>query len=99
MPISSFPAALVPIIQTGFLEREFQDQLQSLIGFRNVARREIFAANIGETLTKTRPGLKAPTTTPMVPSNNTNLDNGLSPSTWTVEQYALRAARRCASRS
>lgn len=92
MAISNFPAALVPLIQTGFLEREFQDQLQSLIGFRNVARREEFAANIGETLTKTRPGLKAPTITPMTPSNNTNLDNGLTASTWTVEQYALSIA-------
>lgn len=92
MAISNFPSALVPIIQTGFLEREFQDQIESIIGFRKIARREQFAANIGETLTKTRPGLKAPTTTPMVPSANTNLDNGITPSTWTVEQYALSIA-------
>lgn len=92
MPISNFPAALVPIIQTNMLEREFQDGIQSLVGYRKIARREKFAAGIGETLIKTRPGLKAPTTTPMTPSGNTNLDNGLSPTTWTVEQYTLSIA-------
>jgi hypothetical protein len=87
--IQSFPAALQPIIQQNFLEREFHDAIQSIIGYRKIARREPFAAKIGETLTKTRNGLKVPTTTPLVPSTNTNLDNGLTPSTWTVEQYTL----------
>lgn len=92
MPISNFPTALVPIIQTNMLEREFQDGIQSILGYRKIARREAFPANIGETITKTRPGLKAPTVTPLTPSGNTNLDNGLSPSTWTVEQYSLAIA-------
>lgn len=92
MGIQNFPAALVPIIQQNFLEREFQEAIQSILGYRAVARREPFPAKIGETLTKTRPGLKAPTTTALTPSTNTNLDNGLSPSTWTVEQYALSIA-------
>lgn len=92
MAISNFPAALQPIIQQGFLQREFQDQIQSMLGFRQIARRETFPNKIGETITKTRPGLKAPVTTPITPSSNTNLDNGLSPSTWTVEQYALSIA-------
>jgi hypothetical protein len=89
MGIQNFPAALVPIIQTNMLEREFQEALRSRIGFRAIADREPFAAGIGETLTKTRRGLKAPTTTPLVPSTNTNLDNGLSPAGWTIEQYSL----------
>jgi N4-gp56 family major capsid protein len=92
MAIQNFPTALQPIIQQGFLEREFQDQIESLIGFRNIARREQFPNKIGETVTKTRPGLKAPVTTPITPSANTNLDNGLTPSTWTVEQYTLSIA-------
>jgi hypothetical protein len=92
MAIQNFPAALQPIIQQGFLQREFQDQIESLIGFRQIARREMFPNKIGETITKTRPGLKAPVTTPITPASNTNLDNGLSPSTWTVEQYALSIA-------
>ena len=92
MAISNFPAALQPIIQQGFLEREFQDQIESMIGFRGIARRERFPNKIGETITKTRPGLKAPVTTPITPTSNTNLDNGLTPSTWTVEQYTLAIA-------
>lgn len=89
MGIQNFPAALQPIIQQGFLQREFQDGLQSRLGFRSVADREDFPNKIGETITKTRKGLKAPVETPMNPANNTNLDNGLTPSGWTVEQYVL----------
>lgn len=89
MGIQNFPAALQPIIQQGFLEREFQSGLQSRIGFRAIADREEIPNKVGETVTKTRNGLKAPTTTPLNPSGNTNLDNGLTPSGWTVEQYTL----------
>lgn len=89
MGIQNFPAALQPIIQQNMLDREFQDGLQSRLGFRAIADREPFPAAIGETLTKTRTGLKAPTTTPLVASGNTNLDNGLTPAGWTVEQYTL----------
>ena len=92
MAIQNFPAALQPIIQQNFLEREFQDGIESVLSYRSVARREPFPNAIGETVTKTRPGLKAPATTPLTPSNNTNLDNGLTPSTWTVEQYTLSIA-------
>lgn len=89
MGIQAFPAALQPIIQQNFLEREFEEGLQSMLAFRDIAEREDFSIGIGETLTKTKPGLKAPVTTPLTPSSNTNLDNGLSPTTWTVEQYTI----------
>ncbi|PUA19589.1 DUF4043 domain-containing protein [Glaciimonas sp. PCH181] len=89
MGIQAFPASLVPIIQTNMLEREFQDALQSVTAFRSIADREEFSIGIGETITKTRRGLKAPVTTPLTPSTNTNLDNGLTPAGWTVEQYSL----------
>lgn len=89
MGIQNFPASLQPIIQQGFLEREFHDGLQSKLGFRSIADRESFANAIGETITKTRRGLKAAATTAMTPSTNTNLDNGLTPTGWTVEQYQL----------
>ena len=89
MPIQNFPSQLQPIIQQGFLAREFQDGLQSRLGFRSIADREIFPNRIGETVTKTRKGLKAPVTSPMVPTANTNFDNGMTPSSWTVEQYTL----------
>ena len=92
MAIQNFPAALQPLIQQGFLEREFQDGIYSRLGFRSIADRETFPAAIGETLTKTRRGLKAPVESPLDPATNTNLDNGLTAGGWTVEQYALSVA-------
>ena len=89
MGIQNFPAALQPIIQQGYLEREFEDGLKSRLGFRAIADRETFANAVGETITKTRRGLKAAANTPLNPSTNTNLDNGLTPTGWTVEQYQL----------
>lgn len=89
MGISNFPAALQPIVQQGFLEREFQQALRSRLGYRAVADREEIAVGIGETLTKTRAGLKPSVTTPIAPALNTNMDNGLTPTGWGVEQYTL----------
>jgi len=89
MPIQNMPASLQNAIQQGFLEREFQTGLQSAIGYRAIADRETVAINVGETITKTRAGLKAPVTTPLTPSGNTNLDNGMTPSSQTIEQYTL----------
>lgn len=89
MGIQNFPTALQGIIQQGFLEREFQEGIHSRLGFRAIADREVFPNKIGETITKTRRGLKAPTITPLDPTTNTNLDNGLSSAGWTVEQYTL----------
>lgn len=89
MGIQNFPTALQPAIQQGFLEREFHDGLTSTLAYRSIADREIFPNQIGETVTKTRNGLKAPVTSPMTPANNTNLDNGLSAAGWTIEQYTL----------
>jgi len=89
MGIQNFPAALQPIIQQGFLEREFQQAMRSRLGYRACADREEFAVGIGETLTKTRAGLRPAVTVPLAPSTNTNLDNGLTAGTWGVEQYTL----------
>jgi hypothetical protein len=89
MPISNFPAALQPIIQQGFLEREFQQALTSRLGFRAVADRVEVAIGVGETVTKTRVGLKPAVTSPTSPSTNTNLDNGLVSTNFNVEQYTL----------
>lgn len=89
MPIQNFPAALQPIIQQGFLEREFDQALRSRIGFRACADRETVAVGIGETLTKTRAGLKPSVTTPLSAASNTNLDNGLVSGGWGIEQYTL----------
>jgi hypothetical protein len=89
MGIQNFPLSLQAIIQDGFLEREFESALQSRLGYRAVADREPFAVGIGETLTKTRAGLKPSVTTPLAPATNTNLDNGLTPVGWGVEQYTI----------
>ena len=89
MGISNFPAALQEVIQSGFLEREFQEALRSRLGYRACADQEVFAVGIGETLTKTRAGLRPAVTTPVVASQNTNLDNGLTPGSFGAEQYTL----------
>ncbi|MDR3536518.1 MAG: DUF4043 domain-containing protein [Acetobacteraceae bacterium] len=89
MAIQSFPLALQPIIQQGFLEREFDQALRSRLGYRACADRELISVGIGETITKTRAGLKPSVTTPLAGANNTNLDNGLTPTAWNVEQYTL----------
>lgn len=92
MAIQNFPSALQPIIQQNFLERAIDDGLESLLGYDEVSDVEEFPNRIGETITKTRHGLKAPVTTPLTPSANTNLDNGLTSSSWTIEQYTLTIA-------
>jgi len=48
-----------------------------------------FSVGIGETLTKTRAGLKPSVTTPLAAATNTNLDNGLTPTNFSVEQYTI----------
>ena len=80
MGIQNFPAALQPIIQQGFLEQTFQEFLQSALGYRMAAKRENFKTNIGETLTKTRPGLKAP-------------GGGYALRAWPLQRYS-RGARK-----
>ncbi|MDE2200928.1 MAG: DUF4043 domain-containing protein [Rhodospirillales bacterium] len=89
MGIRNFPAALQPIIQQGFLEREFQQALQSRLGYRAVADQVEFSVGIGETLTKTRAGLKPSVTAPLAPATNTNLGNGLVAQSFSVEQYTI----------
>lgn len=89
MGIQNFPAALPPIIQQGFLDREFDMAMKSRLGYRACADREVIAVGIGETLTKTRAGLKPSVTIPLSPAANTNLDNGLTPTTFGVEQYTI----------
>jgi len=89
MGIQNFPTVLQPIIQQGFLEREFEQALVSRLGYRACADREQIAVGIGETLTKTRAGLKPTVTVPIAPATNTNLDNGLIPGNWGVEQFTI----------
>lgn len=87
--IDNFPTALQPIIQTGYLEREFQQALRANLAYRSIADRMEFSVRVGETITKTRYGLRPAATTPLAPSSNTNFDNGMTSSTPGVEQYTL----------
>ncbi len=89
MGIQNFPAQLQPIIQQGYLEHAFEEALRAKLAYRAVADREPFEGQIGETKTKTRTGLRPPATTPLVPANNTNFDNGMTPSVPGVEQYTM----------
>lgn len=89
MAISNFPAALQGTIQQGFLDREFEEGLDSVLAYRMCAIQETIPARIGETLTRTRKGRLAPTVTPLVPSAvSANIDNSLSPQSFTMEQYS-----------
>lgn len=89
MGIENFPTALQPIVQQGFLTRAFERALVSRLAYRSVADRERFQARTGDSITRTRAGLLPSVTTPLTPSSNTNLDNGLTPDNWSVEQYTV----------
>lgn len=89
MAFGNLPASLQNAIQTGFLERAFVDPLVNNLAYRQIADQEIFPGRIGDTITKTRVGLMTPNFTPMDPSTNTNIDNGLTPQNYSTEQYTL----------
>ena len=89
MSIANFPTQLQGAIQTNMLTRMFEDGLTSALGFRRIADRMSFPSRIGQTITDTRRGLKTPVTTALTPTTNTNLDNGLTPSAFSIEQYTL----------
>src|ERR1700761_5302973 len=97
MPLNNLPAALQSAIQTGFLEHQFRLPLKAKLGFRSIADREPFTANIGETITKTRTGLLPAVTTPMAPAANSDITSGLTPQNYSIEQYILSIAQYAAN--
>jgi hypothetical protein len=97
MALNNLPSSLQSVIQTGFLEHQFQMPLRAKLGFRAIADREPFTANIGETITKTRTGLLAPVTTPMAPAASSDITSGLTPQQYAVEQYVLGVAQYAAN--
>lgn len=88
-----FPSALENAIQTNYLQRAFINPLVNKLAYREVAEKESFPARIGQTLTYTRMGLMAPNTTPLDPSTNTNIDNGITPQSYPDEQFSLSVAQ------
>lgn len=85
----TLPAGLQAIVQTGMLEREFEEGLDSVLAYRRLALMETVPTRAGETLTRTRTSRKAPVTTPLNPATNTGLDNGMTPSDALIEQYSF----------
>jgi hypothetical protein len=89
----SYVPGLQPILQVGMLEREIEEGLESVLAYRREALQETINCGIGETLTRTRKGRKTPVTVALTPSAiNTGLDNGLTPATFSVEQYSFTLA-------
>jgi hypothetical protein len=96
MALNDLPAAIQSVIQTGFLERRFNQALRAKLGFRAIADRELFSAGIGESITKTRVGLLPPVTAPMAPALTTDFASGLTNQSYSVEQYTLGVAQYAA---
>lgn len=90
MPISNLPAQIQSMIQQNFLSRTLEDALRAKLGFRLIAERESFGAEIGESITKTRLGLLPAITTPAAPAANSDITSGMTPQQHGVEQYLLR---------
>lgn len=97
MSLNNLPSSLQSVIQAGFLEHQFQLPLRAKLGFRAIADREPFTANIGETITKTRTGLLAAVTSPMSPAANSDITSGLTPQNYSVEQFVLSVAQYAAN--
>lgn len=89
MSIAFLPSALQDTIQQGYLLAEFQQGLISTLAYRSVAEKMMFPNGRGETITKTRAGYKPAVPVALNPSQNTNLDNGLTPAAYADEQYTL----------
>jgi len=97
MAFNNLPAALQGAIQAGYLEHQFSLPLNAKLGFRAIADREAFTANIGESITKTRTGLLPVMTTAMSPAANSDITSGLTPQNYAAEQYVLQIAQYAAN--
>lgn len=86
--LNNFPPAIADVIvQIGYLEKYYHDALRAKFGYRDAANKEKFEARIGETKTMSRPAALTAKTTPLNPANNTGLDNGLTVSQRSFEQW------------
>jgi hypothetical protein len=90
--LAALPSQLVPLLQEGYLERKFEDYAEPENVYGALADPDTFEEQIGTTLTKTRPGLKAPiqlATDAATAADDGALNNGITPSDVSVEQYTL----------
>jgi hypothetical protein len=89
MAFNNLPASLQPAIQQGFLDRDFRDALTPKLGFRDLAEREIYPSNIGETKPITRTGLLPTLVGYSQPYSNTDITGGMTSQNWGVEQFVM----------
>ncbi len=90
MAIDNFPAVIQGVIeQQNFLNRAFEKKLVPNQVYRVLGERRPVPVGVGETVTRSRPGLKTPVTAFQNPSSNTGLDNGLSSTYYPFEQYQV----------
>lgn len=77
--------------QQNFLKRAWESQLHARIGYLDSATKMVFPNQIGQTFTYTRPKPFVPTTTPLNPATiGSNLNNGMTPQYFDVEQYVMQ---------
>lgn len=83
----SLPSGVVSLIQQNVLQRVFQENLYPRLLYRSEAVPELWAAQLGETRTFTRPGLMSRVTTPLVPGVDP------TPKTYGFEQWSATASQ------
>lgn len=96
MALTNFPAVIAALLQQGFLVREMEEGLDSILAYRGLVTQETFPGRIGESMTRTRKGRRAPVTTALTPSGvNAGIDNGLTTGVgltsgaYAIEQYVF----------
>jgi hypothetical protein len=93
--IADLPAQLQPMLQANYLETSFEDYLVAHNGYWEGVDNEsfsesIFDKNRGVSITRTRPGLKAPIVVAANPQlAQTPPSDGVTPSDFFVEQYTF----------
>ncbi len=93
--IADLPSQLQPLLQANFLETSLDDFLVAHNGYWEATDAESFAESIfekhrGVTITRTRPGLKAPVVVATDPAAaQTPPNDGVTPSDFYVEQYTF----------
>jgi len=87
--LSNFPTQIKPMLQANYLQTALQEYLIPNIKYWGIADHLAIPTNVGDTLTKTRPGLLAAQPDPVDPSAAIGLDNNMTPQQWAVEQYTL----------
>ncbi len=85
--LTGFPAAIQSIIQQNTLERIFHDALFPRLLYRLEATPDAWAANLGETMVFTKPGLIAPAIDPLTPGSDP------TPATYNFEQWRAVASQ------